>query len=186
MSGENSTSRIMLVESGYTLRAVFRAILSFDYPAETIFEVDSGEDALLEIPILQPDLLITELDFFGLSRTDLIRSIQNLAPQLKIIVLTAIEDEYLAQEVLACGVNAYCLKGLPLQELLDVIHKVQQGESWIDPRVLEHCQQPLEPVKEKQMPHKKPSLPIDFRLITNCLHVILQESCSFSKRGSVG
>jgi len=128
--------RILLVENSNALRTVFRIILSTDRQVEILGEADSAEDALGLIPLLKPNLVLVDLELNDGSGVELVRQIKRLYPALKILVLSANEDESATLEIIAYGVNAYCIKGLPIVQLIDIIHKVQSGEIWIDPVVL--------------------------------------------------
>lgn len=133
---KDALARILIVENSNALRTVFRIILSTDHRMEILGEVESAEDALGLIPRLKPNLVLVDLELKDGSGADLVRQIRRLYPGLKILVLGANEDESLTLEMIARGVNAYCVKGIPIVQLIDIIHRVQKGEIWIDPAIL--------------------------------------------------
>ena len=132
----DTLARVLLVENSNALRTVFRILLSTDHQVEILGEAESEEEALGLIPRLKPNLVLIDLELNDGSGVELVRQIRKLYPKLKILVLSANEDEVITQEIIASGVNAYCVKGLPIIQLIDIIHHVQDGDIWIDPTVL--------------------------------------------------
>jgi two-component system, NarL family, nitrate/nitrite response regulator NarL len=54
-------------------------------------------------------------------------------PVVKIILLTGSPDEDYVLTALKAGVRAYVLKGVAARELVNILHTVQAGESYVTP-----------------------------------------------------
>jgi DNA-binding NarL/FixJ family response regulator len=63
------------------------------------------------------------------------RQIKAKLPQIKVIMLTSHDagDEVYAS--LAAGADAYCLKDIKLERLIQVIEMVNEGALWLDPAI---------------------------------------------------
>ena len=60
-----------------------------------------------------------------------IRQIRALYPALKILVVSAYDDDVYVQGLLGAGVNGYHLKDQPLNDLKLAVQRVLDGERWI-------------------------------------------------------
>ena len=61
--------------------------------------------------------------------------IKNILPDAKVIMLTSFSEKKLVLSAFKSGANAYCLKNIKLDELVNVIRSVLNGAMWIDPAI---------------------------------------------------
>ena len=61
--------------------------------------------------------------------------IKNILPDTKVIMLTSFNEKKLVLSAFKSGANAYCLKNIKLDELINVIKSVLNGAIWIDPSI---------------------------------------------------
>ncbi|MBI4341691.1 MAG: response regulator [Candidatus Omnitrophica bacterium] len=84
---------------------------------QTGFVVDattSPEEALSRIATQRPDLLLLDVRLGGVSGLELLRTIRELTPGLRVVMVSALEDEATAQEALRLGAVDYVTKPLTL------------------------------------------------------------------------
>ena len=70
---------------------------------------------------------------------DYISKIKALLPDLKIIVISDDSDKQVMFRALQAGVNGYALSdGSDMSELVSIIQQIEQGETYIDPKLSQH------------------------------------------------
>ena len=79
-----------------------------------------------------PDILILDMKMPGESGLSMIKSIKQLHPDAKIVVLTIYDDDEYINGAIAAGVEAYLLKCAAHEELIHTLREVYRGEKLID------------------------------------------------------
>jgi DNA-binding NarL/FixJ family response regulator len=102
---------------------------------QIIAEVESGDLAVLEAEKLMPTVILMDINMPILDGIEATRQIKAKLPQIKVIMLTSHDagDEVYAS--LAAGADAYCLKDIKLERLIQVIEMVNEGALWLDPAI---------------------------------------------------
>jgi two-component system NarL family response regulator len=95
----------------------------------------SAEDALLEFPWKDADVMLVDLDLPGMSGLELIRKIALELPHLQILVYTISEDSETVFGALKAGALGYLLKGCSASELIDSLHSINAGGAPMSPRI---------------------------------------------------
>lgn len=91
----------------------------------------TAQDSIALARRLQPELLLL-LSTVGLDYADgldTIRALLRAAPAARMIVWSARDSSIYVERVLGIGVTAYVLKSTVYNELLEVIHRVAEGET---------------------------------------------------------
>lgn len=84
-----------------------------------------------EIPTLQPDLVLLDLALKDGSGLDLIQYFRNVLPDLKMIVLSAFDEELYAERSLRSGARGYLMKSAGVANLTRAIRMVLNGELYV-------------------------------------------------------
>ena len=103
--------------------------------ASDIRVVGAGEnydDALALTHKWLPDLILLDISMPG-GGIEATRDIHEAFPSIKIVMLTASEDEKNVLSSFQAGACAYILKGIGGKELVDIVRKVSEGETFITP-----------------------------------------------------
>lgn len=127
--------RLVLVEDYKLIRIGIRMVLDADPSLQVVGEGENGEQALELVKELEPDLLILDLGLPDIDGLQLTREIRKFNKTTKILVLTSHETEDSVIRALAAGANAYCLKDIVSDRLIEVVKSVCDGALWLDPRV---------------------------------------------------
>ncbi len=102
-------------------------------PIKIVGAADDGEEAISQVQILQPDVVVLDLPihnsvhqmFVSVQKLDglaTIRMIKSRWPTVRIVVLTMYATDRSA--VLQAGADAFLLKGCPTSDLLDAVMPV--------------------------------------------------------------
>ena len=97
-------------------------------------EAENGQRALQMVAQEKPDVLILDMSMPGLTGVQVIRELRHQAPEVKVLVLTAVEDETYLFESLAAGAQGYLLKDSDVEEVLAAVRSLHQGRGYLHPR----------------------------------------------------
>ena len=97
--------------------------------AEICGSYTSAIKAIEDIPVIKPDLVITDIEMPDISGLDLIATIKELAPDSICAILTAFDDFKYAQQAVMLGVFRYLLKPLAPVLLAELLLDVQKAKS---------------------------------------------------------
>ena len=126
-----STVKILLVEDHAILREGLAALLSLEADLEIVGAVGDKAAALQAISELKPRLVLTDLGLPDCTGMDLIGQLRACCPELRLLVLTAHnEDEYI-RAALHAGAHGYVLKDSGRTELLAAIRAVNAGQHYL-------------------------------------------------------
>lgn len=113
-------------------------ILRFCPSIEVISTYNSGDYLLEGLKTNQPDVLLLDLQMPGLSGPNLVKQINNLYPNIKIIILTGQEASFYAQDMILNGCLGYLLKNTTDQMMLvQAIETVYEGKLFMEPSLKE-------------------------------------------------
>ncbi len=131
----NPKARIVIVDDHQIVRCGLRTLLERDEGLKVVGEAHDGEQGILLISQLKPDLALVDIRLVGMSGIELCRRALELSPTTKILLLTAYLDSNLIHQALQAGVRGYLLKDAEQMDLVQQIHRVLAGEMVLDPRV---------------------------------------------------
>lgn len=96
---------------------------------EIVGQAETGREAVQLTGQLRPDLVLMDLympDDDGLTAT---KKIRRKYPDVKIVMLTASEEDAHVHDAVKLGVVGYLIKNLDAKELFDLIEGVEHGEA---------------------------------------------------------
>jgi len=125
--------RILIVDDHGVIRAGLRALLSAESDLEVIGEAANGSEALRLAEVLQPDLILLDINMPGLDGIEVTRRLKKIRPSLKVLMLTFHEDESLLQEAIQAGAAGYIIKRAIESELIYAIRSVWRGDLYVHP-----------------------------------------------------
>ncbi len=120
--------RIFLVDDHPVFRDGLRQLIATDRQLAVCGEAGSAEEALGQIPVLQPDLVTTDVSLPGKSGMDLLRDLQALRPELPVLVISMHDEAAHAEHVLRAGGRGYIMKKESPGKMLEAIQQVLRGK----------------------------------------------------------
>jgi NarL family two-component system response regulator LiaR len=132
---EQSTIRVLLIEDYTLIRLGLQSVLNADPRIQVVGDAENGETGLVLIKQLRPDVVVLDLGLPGMNGIEVAREIKAWDPGTKIIILTSHEAEEEVLAGLSAGANAYCLKEVSSERLIEIIVSVQEGAAWLDPMI---------------------------------------------------
>jgi DNA-binding NarL/FixJ family response regulator len=124
--------RCAIVDDHSIFREGMLSVLKTEPDIEIVGQGANAEDALRLARDLLPDIIFLDISMPG-DGLKAAREIVENYPVVKIIILTGSEGESHVTTALKIGARAYVLKGVAARELVNILHAVQSGESYVTP-----------------------------------------------------
>ena len=121
---------ILVIDDHPLLREGVSSTLNGAADFEVVGQGASYDDAIKLAHAQMPDTVLLDISMPG-GGVEAARDIHEALPSIKIIMLTASEDERDVMSALKAGANAYILKGVGGKELIDIVRRVSKGETFI-------------------------------------------------------
>ena len=99
-----------------------------------LVEARDGHEAVRAAGQMQPDVAILDYSMPGMNGIDAARLIRLTCPQLPIVLLTSVAEEYLIAAALRAGIRGYVLKRDAADDLVSAIDAARRGATYISPR----------------------------------------------------
>lgn len=125
------TARILLADDHAVVRAGIANALAELPGVAIVGEVGDGPAVLTALAQQRPDCLLIDVTMPLFEPIGDIGHIRTLYPTLKILVVSAYDDDVYVQGLLGAGVNGYHLKDQPLSDLRLAVQRVLAGERWL-------------------------------------------------------
>lgn len=93
-------------------------------------EAKNGRDALHLVKVVEPDLLLMDIDMPVMNGIDALREIKKMTPAVKVIILSMHEESGMIKNLMALGADGYLLKSCSQEELLGAIRAVANGQPY--------------------------------------------------------
>ena len=123
--------RILLADDHAVVRAGIRKTIEEIPDLIVVGEVGDGSQIFAALAGEVVDCLLIDVTMPDFEPIKAIRKIRVLYPALKILVVSAYDDDIYVQGLLGAGVNGYHLKDQPLNDLKLAVERVLAGERWI-------------------------------------------------------
>lgn len=143
-------TRILLADDHEVVRAGIRKAIEEIPGLVVTAEVGSGVALMEALEKNPPDCLLIDVAMPQFDPLNAIHQIRTCYPDIKILVVSAYDDDVYVKGLLGAGVNGYHLKDQPLGDLKLALQKVLSGERWISGRLIEQLLN--RPVSQPELP----------------------------------
>ncbi|TBR44316.1 response regulator [Marinomonas agarivorans] len=90
-----------------------------------------GETAISMVEELSPDIVLMDVHMPGIGGLGATKEIKRMAPKVKVIALSALDDNPYPAKLVEAGASGYITKGVALKEMLTAIEKVAKGQKYV-------------------------------------------------------
>lgn len=129
------TIKLLLADDHVMVRRGLQVFLSTQSDIQLIGEAATGQEALDQVGVLQPDVVLMDINMPGMSGIEATKQIKLLQPHVKVIILTSFSDQDHALPAIRAGAKGYLLKDIEPEELVRAIHNVHNGKVELHPDV---------------------------------------------------
>jgi DNA-binding NarL/FixJ family response regulator len=126
--------RLLLADDHELLLDGLRKLLETDF--EVAGMVKDGRAAVAAFQSLNPDLVLLDIGLPLLNGIETARQIRGFSSAARILFVTMQTDRIYVEEAFRAGGSGYVLKQAAANELVDAIHAVLRGHSYISPQVM--------------------------------------------------
>lgn len=116
-----TTTRILIVDDIPQVREDLRTLLTLAGDIEVVGEAINGLDGIRQASAFRPEVVLMDLEMPVLDGYEATRQIKTLDPACRIVALTVHDDEDAWQKAVQSGVDAFVVKGAPLENLVQII-----------------------------------------------------------------
>jgi DNA-binding NarL/FixJ family response regulator len=128
--------RIIIADDHAVVRAGLKALLENQPDFTVVAEAGSGEEAVEQALIYQPDVILMDIRMpGGISGIEACERILKEQAQARIIMLTSYAEDELVMDAIRAGAVGYVLKRVDSEKLIDDIRAVSNGHAVIDTAV---------------------------------------------------
>jgi two-component system invasion response regulator UvrY len=127
---------VLLVDDHELVRTGIAALLNAVAGISVVGVASCGEQALIYTEQLFPDIILMDVNMPGMGGMEACRRIVQAHPNIKIIALSAYNDNFIPGQLLKLGAKGFLSKNSPVDEMVSAIRKVMAGESYLCKEVL--------------------------------------------------
>jgi len=129
------TIRIVLADDHPVVRDGIRSRLSREEDLDIVGEAASGEETIRQARRLHPNVVLLDVAMPGPGAVPVMEALHREDPDVKVLVLSAFDDDEYVFGMLAAGATGYALKDEQLSTLVEAVRATARGEAWLSPRV---------------------------------------------------
>ncbi len=124
-------TKTLLADDHALVRTGLRDALASLSGIEIVGEVGNGTDLMDAVVRLRPDLLVMDVNMPDFEPVTAVKKMLAVLPLLKVLVVSAYDDQSYVVGLLSAGVSGYHLKDQPLSDLQLAVERVLDGGRWI-------------------------------------------------------
>jgi DNA-binding NarL/FixJ family response regulator len=132
----SSAVRVVVLEDHEMVASALEAVLGQDPRLTVVATTSQLDEALAAVAEHQPEVLVTDLRLDGVEVAGELPRFVELAPGLRILVVTGWATVRTLFESLDHGASGFIAKTQPLDELVDAVVRVAAGETVVAPPLL--------------------------------------------------
>ncbi len=123
--------KLLLVDDHDLVRTAIARTLSDSSDLNVVGEASSGEQAYNMVRELLPDVVLMDIRMPGIGGLEATRKIKQRFPEVKILALSACDEEPFPTRLLQAGASGYLTKGVCIEETIRAIRQVAAGHHYL-------------------------------------------------------
>lgn len=119
--------RVVLVDDHPVYRVALEALITAREGLRVVGTTGTGEDAVVLVHALSPDVVVTGLRLPGIDGVETTRRICAGGTRSRVIILTVLDDDESIFRSISAGAHGYLVKTCSGDEIMEAIHTVGEG-----------------------------------------------------------
>jgi DNA-binding NarL/FixJ family response regulator len=120
---------IAIVEDDVRLRSTLARLVDSTEGFCCVSQHPSAENALSELPVTRPDVVLMDINLPGMNGVDCVRRLKEILPGTQVVMLTVYENTNIIFSALTAGASGYLLKQSSPEQIVQAIRDVHAGGS---------------------------------------------------------
>ncbi|MFT7403990.1 UvrY/SirA/GacA family response regulator transcription factor [Zhongshania sp.] len=151
---------VLVADDHAMVRAGIVRMLEDAEGISVIAQAASGEEVISRCRVLRPHIVLMDVRMPGIGGLEATRKLKQIAPDTKVIALSAYDQEPMPSLLLKAGAAAYVTKGASEQEMVLAVRQVAIGKRYLSPCVAQNMAfkqlsgddgSPFESLSEREM-----------------------------------
>ncbi|MBK9941001.1 MAG: response regulator transcription factor [Kouleothrix sp.] len=126
---------ILIADDHTFYREGVRTMLSTMTEIEVAGMAETGDSAIQMAAMLQPDVVLMDIQMPGINGIDATRAILNTSPHIGVLVITMFDDDESVFAAMRAGARGYLLKDARHDDLIRAVVAVSRGEAIFSPAI---------------------------------------------------
>jgi two-component system invasion response regulator UvrY len=127
--------RVLVADDHDLVRHGITRMLADVDDIDVVGEATSGEEALDLCREKAPSVVLMDVKMPGIGGLEATRKLARQHPEIKVVVVTACEDDPFPSKLLKAGAAGFVTKGAGVDEMVTAIHSVIRGQRYISPKI---------------------------------------------------
>lgn len=127
--------RVVLADDHAVVRQGIRNFLEEDSDIEVVGEAGDGEKARELILAMMPDVAMLDIRMPKVTGVEVARWIREQALPVRVLIMTAYDDDPFVTAAMKAGVDGYFLKNADADQITAAVRAVHRGESALAPQI---------------------------------------------------
>lgn len=127
--------KVVIVEDHREFREYLSALISGTQGFECLGSFRSVEEALLQLPVHVPDVMLIDIGLPGKNGIEGIRLFKERFPEILFLTLTVHDDDERIFDALCAGASGYLLKKTQPSRLVESVKEAAQGGAPMSPEI---------------------------------------------------
>ena len=129
------TIRVLLVDDSWEVRERLRILLLKEPDIELTGEAGDGAEAIAMIERTPVDVVVMDLNLPEIGGFETARRILLEDPGIRVVIISFQSDPNYVKAAFRAGVTGYLLKDCAFEELVEAVHIVAAGGSYVSPEI---------------------------------------------------
>jgi len=126
---------VCIVEDLEDIRNGLAAIINMTDGFKVLQTFSNAEDALQQLSLLQPDIVVMDINLPGISGIECIRRVHEKNRSIQFMMFTIYENSDTVFEALEAGATGYILKNSSPAKIIESMQELYQGGSPMNPEI---------------------------------------------------
>ena len=145
--------RVLSVDDHPLLSEGIATLINSQTDMRLVASASNGKEGILKHREHKPDVTLMDLRLPDFSGIDVMLAIMAECPDARFILLTMFAGDVEIQRALQAGAQAYLLKNMPPEQMLETIRQVYAGKRRVPPEVASHLAEHIgdEPLTNREI-----------------------------------
>jgi DNA-binding NarL/FixJ family response regulator len=118
---------VAIVEDNLDIRKALEQIINMAGGFELVCSCESGEDALIKLPIFEPKIVLMDIHLGGIDGIEVVKKVKVACPEMLFMMCTVYEEDEKIFEALNAGASGYIIKKTAPSKLLEAMKELHEG-----------------------------------------------------------